>query len=210
MIEGDSGFSLGQLWWLVAVEIQQSIYKEQLMNHTFSGAAAVAALALTGLSAHAGCTDPRAPAQQGAFQKMSPIVLQRLATANRTEHENAVENIVGTWHVIYTAGGSAFGEAFIQWHNDGTEWENINFPILGGNICMGSWKPVDKNHVTRNHIGWLYTNGTLTGYFTETETDEVARDGNSYHGTNDQKVFDLEGNMVVEVPGTSTATRIAP
>ena len=180
------------------------------MNRTFTGAAAVAALALTGLSAHAGCTDPRAPSQQGAFQKMPPIVLQRPATASRSEHESAAENIVGTWHVIYTAGGSPFGEAFIQWHNDGTEWENINFPILGGNICMGSWKAVDANRVTRNHIGWLYTNGTLTGYFTETETDVVAKDGNSYHGTNDQKVFDLEGNMVVEVPGTSIATRIAP
>jgi len=137
-------------------------------------------------------------------------MLQRPTADSRSEHENAAENIVGTWHVIYTAGGSAFGEAFIQWHNDGTEWENINFPILGGNICMGSWKAVDKDHVSRNHIGWFYTNGILAGYFTETETDVVARDGNSYHGTNDQKVFDLEGNMIVEVPGTSTATRIAP
>jgi len=40
-------------------------------------------------------------------------------------------------------------------------------------------------------------------------TDVVAPTGNSYHGTNDQKVFDLEGNLVVEVPGTSTATRIS-
>jgi hypothetical protein len=76
---------------------------------------------------------------------------------------------------------------------------------------MGSWKPVDKNRVTRNHIGWLYTNGVLSGYFTETETDVVAHDGNSYHGTNDQKVYDLiEGNLIVEVPGTSMATRISP
>jgi hypothetical protein len=180
------------------------------MKRILTGAAAIAALAFTGLSARAGCTDPRAPSQQGAFQKISPTVLQRLATAGRSEREGAAENIVGTWHVVYTTGGSPFGEAFIQWHNDGTEWENINFPILGGNICMGSWKPVDANRVTRNHIGWLYTNGLLTGYFTETETDVVARDGSSYHGTNDQKVYDLEGNLVVEVPGTSAATRISP
>ena len=210
MIEGDGGYSLDQLWWLVAVEkLNNCILKEHFMNLTFF-TAAVAALALTGVAAHAGCTDPRTSAQQGAFQKMSPLMLPRPTADSRSEHENAAENIVGTWHVIYTAGGSAFGEAFIQWHNDGTEWENINFPILGGNICMGSWKPIDKNRVTRNHIGWLYTNGVLSGYFTETETDVVARDGNSYHGTNDQKVFDLEGNLVVEVPGTSTATRLAP
>jgi hypothetical protein len=180
------------------------------MNRTFTGAAIAAALALTGISAHAGCADPRSPTLLGAFQKMSPLVLQRPTANNRSEQENAAENIVGTWHVVYTAGGSPFGEAFIQWHNDGTEWENINFPVLGGNICMGSWKPVDKNRVTRNHIGWFYTNGTLAGYFTETETDIVAHDGNSYHGTNDQKVYDLEGNLIVEVPGTAMATRISP
>ena len=49
--------------------------------------------------------------------------------------------------------GAPAGEAFIQWHSDGTEWENINFPILGGNICMGSWKQSDANHVFRNHWG---------------------------------------------------------
>jgi hypothetical protein len=181
------------------------------MKHTFNGAAVVAALALTGFSAHAGCTDPRTSAQPSAFQKMAPLILRQPVTDSRlSEKEDAGENIVGTWHVIYTAGGSPFGEAFIQWHSDGTEWENINFPILGGNICMGSWKAVDGSRVTRNHIGWLYTNGTLSGYFTETETDVVARDGNSYHGTNTQKVYDLEGKLIVEVPGTSAATRISP
>ena len=137
-------------------------------------------------------------------------MLQSLMGESRSNNGKADDNIVGTWHVSYTVEGSPFAQAFIQWHSDGTEWENINFPILGGNICMGSWKPVDANRVTRNHIGWTYTNGTLTGYFTETETDVVARDGNSYHGTNDQKVYDLEGNLIVEVPGTSIATRISP
>jgi hypothetical protein len=34
--------------------------------------------------------------------------------------------------------------------------------------------------------------------------------GKSYRGTNDTKIFDLAGNLQVEIPGTSTATRIAP
>jgi len=178
---------------------------------SYLGIAGILALGIGGaMSTHAGCVDPRAAAAQGTFQRMSPLNLQQPTFANHPQRESAAENIVGTWHVVYTAGGAPFGEAFIQWHNDGTEWENINFPILGGNICMGSWKPVDGARVTRNHIGWLYTNGTLTGYFTESETDIVARDGNSYHGTNSQKVFDLAGNLIVEVPGTSSATRIAP
>jgi len=58
--------------------------------------------------------------------------------------------------------------AFIQRHSDGKEWENIDYPILGGTICMGDWKAIDERHLRRSHVGWLYTNGNPTGYFTET------------------------------------------
>jgi hypothetical protein len=179
------------------------------MKCTFTSAALAATLTLSGLSAHASCVDPRASTQQGAYHPMAPLFLRNPTAGTYSEKEGAGDRIVGTWHVTYTAGGSPFGEAFIQWHNDGTEWENINFPILGGNICVGSWRQVDRMHVSRNHIGWLYTNGILSGYFTETETNEVARDGNSYRGTNESKVYDLEGNMVADVPGTSAAVRIS-
>jgi hypothetical protein len=75
---------------------------------------------------------------------------------------------------------------------------------------MGSWKAVDRSHVSRNHIGWMYNNGNLVGYFTETETDFVASNGASYSGTNDQKIYDLTGTLLAEVTGTAIATRIWP
>jgi hypothetical protein len=81
---------------------------------------------------------------------------QQLAAVLQFHFERTAE---GAWHVSYMTGGAPGGEAFIQWHSDGTEWENINFPILGGNICMGSWKETDGNHVFRNHFGWLYDTG---------------------------------------------------
>lgn len=177
---------------------------------TLTGIAVMAALALSAGAANAGCADPRLAAKAGAFAPMLASVLQRPALDSVSNNLSAGRNIVGTWHVHYTAGGSPFGEAFIQWHNDGTEWENINFPVLGGNMCMGSWKQIDWRHVSRNHIGWLFTDGLLTGYFTETEVDEVAYDGNSYTGTNDSKIYDLAGHLIVEVPGTASATRIKP
>src|ERR1700730_7688345 len=180
------------------------------MKLTFTAAATVTALAISGVPAHAGCSDPRTPAQSHAFQKMPALILQKSQSEKESESENGGKNIVGTWHVSYTAGGSPFGEAFIQWHSDGTEWENIDFPVLGGNICMGSWKPVGTRHFSRNHIGWLYDNGKLSGYFTETETDEVAFEGNSYSGLNDSKIYDLKNNLLAEVQGTAMATRIAP
>jgi hypothetical protein len=179
------------------------------MQRTFTTAAVVAALSLTGLSAHAGCADPRTVNQHAAAHiAISPMVLQSLMGESASNNANAGAGIVGTWQVTYTVEGSPFGVAFIQWHSDGTEWENVNLPILDGNICLGSWKTVGPNVVARNHIGWLYTNGTLTGYFTETERDELASDGMSYHGVNDQKIYDLTGTLQVEVTGTSAATRL--
>src|ERR1700722_13291534 len=146
------------------------------MNRIYTGAAVAAALALTGVSAHASCADARSGAQQSVLHSMAPALLQAFAGEDRF-NGSAAENIVGTWHVTYTVEGGPFGEAFIQWHRDGTEWENINLPVLSGNICMGSWKAVDEKHVTRFHIGWLYTNGALTGYFTESETEAVEKNG---------------------------------
>jgi len=180
------------------------------MKRTFLGATAAAVLTLSGVAAHAGCADPRTVDRSGAFQVMPALTLQKSMSGNNSNSENAGGNIVGTWHVTYTAGGSPFGEAFIQWHSDGTEWENIDFPVLGGNICMGSWKQVGRRQFSRNHIGWSYDNGKLSGYFTETETDEVAFDGNSYSGLNDSKIYDLNNHLLAEVQGTSAATRISP
>jgi hypothetical protein len=177
------------------------------------GTAMVATLALAGFSAHASCADPRTAGPSHS------MVLEPGTFESHFGH-NAADNIVGTWHVVYTTDGAPVnptGEAFIQWHSDGTEWENINYAVLGGNICLGSWKTIDESHVSRNHYGWLYnpTNGLLAGWFNETETDQVAWDGNSYSGTNVTTlhfypVAPATEGMTQVLKGTSTAKRIAP
>jgi hypothetical protein len=116
---------------------------------------------------------------------------------------------VGTWLVTYTVEGNYFAQAYIQWHSDGTEWEDINLPISGGTVCVGSWTAVDAKHVARNHYGWLYTKGKLSGYFDETETNKVTPNG-TYSGTNEQKGYDLNGNLLFDVTGTSSAVIITP
>jgi hypothetical protein len=165
------------------------------------------------LSAHASaaCVDPNAASGQGALHQ-SPVLSLHAPSAAIENFGGAqgAERIVGTWQVSYAAGGTVYGEAFIQWHSDGTEWENIDFPVLGGNICMGSWKVVGYDKVSRYHVGWLYTDGVVSGHFVETETDVLSRDGNSYTGTNDTKMYMLNGTMFNEVVGTSAATRIEP
>jgi hypothetical protein len=163
--------------------------------------------AVCAFPAHASCTDPRNP----SLALGMPHVLAQVAreAGDWKDHESH-RSIVGTWDVTYTAEGNPNGEAFIQWHSDGTEWENINFPVLSGNICMGSWKMLDATHVFRRHVGWLYDTGALVGYFHETETDELSKDGNSYTGNNETKLYDLNGNMFLDVKGTASATRISP
>ena len=134
------------------------------------------------------------------------MVLQQLSRQLPSADEG--RTIIGTWLVSYTVEDQPAGQAYIQWHTDGTEWENINFPILGGNICMGSWKHVKGESVYRSHVGWLYTDGNLSGYFTETETDKITGKG-TYEGTNDTKIYDLNGNLLTEFTGTASAVRIS-
>ena len=165
--------------------------------------------ALLSAPASAACMDPNAAAGQGALHQ-SPLLSLHAPTTDSSETSGDAQRIVGTWQVSYASGGAVYAEAFIQWHSDGTEWENIDFPVLGGNICLGSWKPVGWNKVSRYHVGWLYTDGALSGHFIETETDELSRDGSSYTGNNDTKFYKLDGTMFQEVVGTSAAKRISP
>jgi hypothetical protein len=182
------------------------------MKKILTGAAGVVALTLTALTAHASCMDPRAATKAGA-QEIAPLSLSQGTAVNHWERNDAAEKIVGTWHVLYTADGASapYAQAFIQWHSDRTEWENITLPVLGGNICMGSWKVVDQWHVSRNHVGWLFDNtGIISGYFNETETVEVSEDGNSYKGNNDTILRAMSGTVLMEIKATSAASRIAP
>jgi hypothetical protein len=176
------------------------------MKTTLIAMAFVATATLFGVSAQANCSSPAG----GDGPHMSLPSFHH----NFAEHEG----IVGTWLVDY----GRVGQAFIQWHSDGTEWENITHPTIGGNICMGSWVAKGPWTFSRNHFGWIFdSTGTIAGYFNETETDTLSKDGNSYAGTNLTIFYDMN-NTVVEAPGasgpipaagypgTSSAVRIAP
>ncbi len=179
------------------------------MKTTLIGIAAIAALSVFGLPAHANCASPGDGNQQ-------PIQLPAYRHQQFGDHEG----IVGTWLVNY----GPVGQAFIQWHSDGTEWENITHPSVGGNICMGSWVATGPWTYSRNHFGWWFDSmGVWAGYFHETETDTLSKDGNSYTGTNVTTFYDLDNKPVAlpgspigtmpppnGYPGTASAVRIAP
>jgi hypothetical protein len=71
------------------------------------------------------------------------------------------------------------------------------------------WKEISHLTVKLHHLGFMYSpDGTLQASFTIDEIDTVAQNNKTYSGTFDFKVFDLSGNLLQEVQGTTAATRI--
>jgi hypothetical protein len=139
---------------------------------------------------------------------------------------NGPASIVGLWHVIATANSASpsgnfpptpfqFVESFRTWHADGTEFDNAFLPPAGGNICFGVWKETGHGSVKVHHIGLMFDSmGRLSNIFTTDETATVSRNGKTYIGTFDFKLwppnFDAVGvgTPLAEVKGTALATRI--
>jgi hypothetical protein len=142
-------------------------------------------------------------------------------------------SIVGLWHLVYTATSSTSGplpvpvippgppssfqfiESFKIWHGDGTEFENAFLSPAGGNICFGVWKDAGHGSVKLHHIGLMFDSaGNISNIFTVDEKDTVARNGESYSGTFDFKLWPPfynevgVGTPVQEITGTTAGTRI--
>ncbi len=142
-----------------------------------------------------------------------PMVGQAALGASSFEPGNPT--IVGVWHVIYTnsADQSTFNDTFDTWHSDGTEFESAYLAPLGGNMCVGVWKPSGLRSVTLHHVGWLFNPSTpaatATNTFTVDQEVTVSADNKSYSGRFTFKVWNLDGSPTpVEVTGTVAATRI--
>jgi len=118
-------------------------------------------------------------------------------------------SIVGLWHVTYTTSDNQlFQESFDTWHRDGTEAETANVNPIPGNFCVGVWKQVGSE-IHLHHVGWSFDNvGNLVGPFTLDQSDALGAHGNSYSGSFDFKQYDNDGNLLLEVTGTISATRI--
>ena len=190
----------------------QRMLGQETMNGTswnqWVRSAAIALVAIgtlfVSVVANAACGDPTG-AKSGLALKL-PFLAQPLSESSQP---NRKSSIVGLWHVTYDTGGQLFYESFDQWHRDGTELENPNLPPIGGSVCVGVWKLTSNGIVRLNHVGWNFdANGNSTGTFSLTERNVVSAGGNTYQGVFDYKAFDVDGNLLVEVKGTQTATRI--
>ncbi len=114
--------------------------------------------------------------------------------------------IVGLWKVHYFAGATELFQTYDQWHSDGLEFE-VN-SIYPGAVCQGVFTQ-ENGVVNLHHVIWTFdANGTLNGHIDERQANTVGLEGNSYHGTFDDKIYDLKGNLVGESTGTLRATRL--
>jgi hypothetical protein len=140
---------------------------------------------------------------------ISPTVPKGLIAQLAASPSAAHVTIAGLWHATYTTSDDQpFQESFDMWHNDGTELESANINPIEGNFCMGVWKQVGSE-IHLHHVGWGFDNlGNLVGPFTVDVVVALGNRGNSYSGSFDFKLYDTTANLVQEVTGTISATRI--
>ena len=132
--------------------------------------------------------------------------------------------IVGMWHVKFIAEGNEGGppddtvidNAIIQWHNDGLETQNSSRPPQDGQICQGVWEKVGKSQYVVNHIAWSGNDdangpagiGNPTGPVRSYQNVTLSADGNHYSGTFTLSAYDVDGNLVGQLTGVISGTRV--
>jgi hypothetical protein len=116
-------------------------------------------------------------------------------------------SIVGLWDVHYFAGGTEMFHTYQQWHSDGLEFE-VN-SIAPGAMCQGVFQEGFDGQVKDFHVIFTYdANGKVNGHIEEKENVVVDSDGDEFHGVANQKVYDLNGNLIGQGSLTVRARRI--
>ena len=163
-------------------------------------AAAIAWMAGS-VSAQASCGAPLG-GNAGVVNKIPHIRVSRAEAA-----PGGSNSIVGMWTNSIIVGGNVVATSISTWHSDGTEFDNIDAPPIGGNVCEGVWES-KGGKVTENHFGWTFDqNSSPSGYFTLVQTVKLSNHGMSYGGPFDQKYYDNDGNLLTEVTGQMSAER---
>jgi hypothetical protein len=173
-----------------------------------------------------------APQQQSIpADRLTPAVfypeaagVARFIKVDNHEHESFPPSIVGLWRFKFSPElGGDFGT--VIWHEDGTEiMISAARDPAAGDVCMGAWKQTGRftyelNHIAMGHDG--PPGGPPSPTFTNTvhlhEYIKLDHSGDSYSGhitavisaANPADPFD-ESNVIAQVSGTITATRVEP
>ncbi len=119
------------------------------------------------------------------------------------------DSIVGVWQVAYSVDGSVVLNTIDTWSSDGNEFLSAQKNPVLGNVCAGVWEVNGVRGAQLHHLGWTFdSTGTPTGTLVDDESVTLNRKGTSYKGTFDFKFYDTSGNLVKEVTGDHSATRL--
>jgi hypothetical protein len=170
-------------------------------------------------TAHAGC---------GLYTSVHPaswqpqIASPRLVLAalsideeTATPHE---PTMVGTWKEKWiiegTEGipdGTEFDASYTQWHSDGTEINvsGLRAPLTG-DVCLGEWIRTGARTYQMNHFGvsWDSTGAKLVGPARIQQWLTLSPSGNSTTGKFTVVQWDESGNVLAQVQGNVTGTRV--
>jgi len=131
-------------------------------------------------------------------------------------HTGGGAGIVGFWKVKFIAEGNAgipdgtvLDNAFVQWHSDGTEMMNSSRAPVTQSFCMGVWQKTGPSSYQLNHFALTFdTSNNFVGPAQVREDVTLDKKADQYTGTFKTDFYDPSGNVVVEVVGNITATRI--
>ena len=118
-------------------------------------------------------------------------------------------SIVGVWQASLTVSGTLLLNTIDTWNSDGTEFLSADKNPIEGHVCQGVWKNIGGRSVQLHHMGWTFdTSGNPTGTLVDDTSVTVDKQGMTYSGTFDFKFYDVNGNLVKEIQGDTTATRV--
>jgi len=174
------------------------------------GATAIA-VALLGTSfasrAHAQCASLLSSTDAGAqFRNVSFV-----------QKGSEADHIVGLWKAKFVAmgnngipDGAVVDSPLVQWHGDGTEFMNSLRAPVTGSVCMGVWRRTGKLHYALNHFALAFQPDGVTFLGPAQIQEDITLDkkGNTYSGTFTISQYDPAGNLLAQVKGNLSATRL--
>ncbi len=147
------------------------------------------------------------PAASGTSRPTAPA---KSTPAAGTPSQSGVAGVVGLWQVTDTYQGQVIDEYFDTWHADGNELFIDATNPVEDNVCQGIWTAAASNVYKLKHMAWYFDDsGNLQGWVIFHDVVQLGSDNNSFTGTEDVFVYDLNGNLVAEYDGdVLQATRV--
>ena len=167
------------------------------------------------------CFVSQAAAQCGSYVSSSLETIQpqldgQFIDASFAEPGSEGDHIVGFWHAKFVSEGSSgipdgtvIDSPNVQWHGDGTEIMNSTRVPATGDICMGIWHKTGKLTYELNHFTLGFdASGNFVGPGQIQESITLDKKADQYSGTFKIYQYDPAGNVLAQLTGQISATRI--